>query len=132
MRYIIVSITSGILFGIMDGLIHANPLAQRFYRVYQPIVRTAINIPVGIIIDLVYGFVMAGIFLLLYPSLPGDTSLLKGISFALFLWFFRIGMSAVSRWMMFAIPMGTLFYTLITGLVEMLILGLLFGLTLNP
>ncbi len=28
-RYIIVSIVSGILFGILDGVINANPLARR-------------------------------------------------------------------------------------------------------
>jgi len=36
-RYIIVSIVSGILFGVLDGLINANPLAQRLYEVYKPI-----------------------------------------------------------------------------------------------
>ena len=36
-RYIIVSIASGVLFGAMDGLINANPLAQRLYEVYKPI-----------------------------------------------------------------------------------------------
>ena len=30
--YIIVSIVSGILFGILDCVIHANPLAQRLYE----------------------------------------------------------------------------------------------------
>jgi hypothetical protein len=132
MRYIIISIISGILFGIMDGLINANLLAQRLYRFYQPIARTSINMPAGMIMDLVYGFVMAGVFLLLYPSLSGNTGLFKGISFALLIWFFRVVMSAISGWMMFAIPMGTVLYTLITGLAEMLVLGILFGLTLKP
>ena len=131
-RYIIVSIISGILFGIMDGLINANPLAQKLYEVYKPIAKTVINVPAGIIIDLVYGFVMAGVFLLLYRSLPGETGLLKGISFALLVWFFRVVMSVISGWMMFNIPIGALLYTLITGLGEMLILGILYGLTLKP
>jgi hypothetical protein len=131
-RYIIVSIVSGILFGIMDGLINANPLAQRLYEVYKPIAKTAINVPAGIVIDLVYGFVMAGVFLLLYRSLLGETGLLKGISFAFLIWFFRVVMSVTSGWMMFNVPIGALFYTLITGLGEMLILGILYGLTLKP
>ena len=130
--YIIISIVSGILFGIMDGLINANPLDQKLYEVYNPIAKTAINVPAGIIIDLVYGFVMAGVFLLLYRSLPGETGLLKGISFALLVWFFRVVMSVISGWMMFNIPIGALLYTLITGLGEMLILGILYGLTLKP
>ena len=82
-RYIIVSMGSGILFGMMDGLINANPLAQRLYRVFEPIARKAINMPAGIAIDLVYGFVMAGIFLLLHGSLPGETGLVKGLTFGL-------------------------------------------------
>jgi len=130
--YIIISIISGILFGIMDGLINANPLAQRLYEVYKPIAKTAINVPAGIIIDLIYGFVMAGVFLLLYRSLPGNTGLLKGISFALLIWFFRVLMSAISGWMMFNVPIRALIYSLTTGLGEMLILGILYGLTLKP
>ncbi len=79
-RYIIVSVISGILFGILDGVIHANPLAQRLYEVYKPIARTSLNPLAGIVIDLIYGFVMAGVFLLLYKSLPGETGLIKGVS----------------------------------------------------
>ena len=73
--YIIAGIASGILFGILDGVINANPLAQRLYLVYKPIARTSVNPLAGIAIDLVYGFVMAGVFLLLYQSLPGGTGL---------------------------------------------------------
>ena len=123
--YIIIRIISGILFGIMDGLINANPLAQRLYEIYKPIAKTAINVPAGIIIDLVYGFVMAGVFLLLYRSLLGETGLLKGISFAFSIWFFRVVMSVISGWMMFNISIGALLYTFITGLGEMLILDIL-------
>ncbi len=130
-RYTIVSVVSGFLFGILDGLINANPLAQKLYEVYKPIVKTALNVPVGIVIDLVYGFAMAGIFLLLYKSLPGDTGLVKGISFALIIWFFRVVMYVASQWMMFNVPIEALLYTLGTGLIEMLILGIIYGLTLK-
>jgi len=116
----------------MDGLINANPLAQRLYEIYKPIAKTAINVPAGIIIDIVYGFVMAGVFLLLYRNLPGEMGLLKGISFAFLIWFFRIVMSVISGWMMYNVPIGALLYTLIAGLGEMLILGILYGLTLKP
>jgi hypothetical protein len=129
--YVIVSIVSGILFGILDGLTNANPLAQRLYAVYKPIARTSINPLAGIAIDLVYGFVMAGVFLLLYTSLPGATGLVKGISFAVLVWFFRVVMSAASQWVMFRIPLTALLYALVTGLGEMLILGVLYGLTLQ-
>ena len=132
MRYIVVSIVSGILFGIMDGVINANTLAQRLFAVYKPIVKTSLNIPAGIAIDLVYGFIMAGIFLLIRKSLPGEIGLVKGISFALLIWFFRVVMQVASQWMMFNVPAETLLYALLAGFGEMLVLGVLYGLTLKP
>lgn len=129
--YIIVSIVSGILFGIMDGLINANPLAQRLYEVYKPIARTSINVFAGTIIDLVYGFIMAGIFLLLYKSLPGKTGLVKGMSFAILIWFSRVFMYTASQWMMYNVSFEASLYSLVAGLCEMLILGVLYGLTLK-
>jgi hypothetical protein len=131
-RYIIVSAVSGVLFGILDGLMNANPLAQRLLEVYKPIARTSINVPVGLVIDLAYGFIMAAIFLLLYNSLPGETGLVKGLCFAGLAWFFRVVMYAASQWMTVQVPMGAVLYILVAGLAEMLILGILYGLTLKP
>ncbi len=131
-EYLIVSIVSGLLFGILDGVINANPLAQRLYAVYKPIARTSINPLAGIVIDLVYGFIMAGVFLLLYNSLPGETGLVKGVSFAFLVWFFRVVMHAASQWVMFNVPLKALLYSLVAGLGEMLILGVLYGLALKP
>jgi hypothetical protein len=113
-------------------VINANPLAQKLYEVYKPISRTSINPLAGIVIDLVYGFVMAGIFLLLYNSLPGEIGLIKGVSFAILAWFFRVVMQMASQWVMFTIPVKTLLYTLVAGLGEMLILGVFYGLALKP
>ncbi len=130
-RYVIVSIGSGMLFGLMDGLINANQLAQKLYRAFEPIARKSMNIAAGVAIDLVYGFAMAGVFLLLHRSLPGG-SLLKGLVFGLLVWFFRVAMQVITQWMMFSIPAITLLYVLICGLIEMLVLGFIYGLTLRP
>ncbi len=100
-KYILISIASGILFGVLDGVINANPLAQRLLQAYSPIARTSLNPVAGILIDLVYGFVMAGVFLILYNSLPGVTGLIKGLSCALLVWFFRVVMYVVTQWTMF-------------------------------
>jgi hypothetical protein len=130
-RYIIVSVIEGLLFGTMDGLIHSNPLAVKLYEVYKPIMKASINPPAGIIIDLIYGFTIAGIFLMLYNNLPGESGLLKSVVFGLVVWFFRVLMSVVSSWMMFNIPVSALLYTLSTGLAEMLILCIFYGLLLR-
>jgi Zn-dependent protease len=70
--------------------------------------------------------------LLLYDSLPGEIGLLKGLAFALLVWFFRVFMNTASHWVMFKIPIKTLLYSLVTGLGEMLVMGVLYGLSLFP
>ena len=130
--YIIVSIIGGILFGVLDALINANPYAARLFEFYKPIARTSVNMLAGIVIDLAYGFILASVFLLLYESLPGETGLLKGLSYALLVWFFRVVMSALSQWVMFKVPGKALIYMLLAGLGEMLVLGVLYGLALHP
>jgi len=131
LRYVLVSVGSGILFGLMDGFIHANPLARRLYQVFKPIARTTINVPAGLLIDLVYGFALAGGFLLLDAGLPGGSGWIQGLVYGGLLWFARVVMQAASQWMMFVIPAKALAYTLVTGLVEMLVLGLLYGVVLG-
>jgi hypothetical protein len=132
LRYVSVSIICGILFGVMDALINANPLGRKLNEAFKPITRISMNIAAGVIIDLAYGFALAIIFAVLYTSLPGATGLVKGISFAVMVWFFRVIMSTASNWMMFKIPGKTLLYNLVTGLVEMLVIGLICGAWLRP
>lgn len=132
LSYIAFSLVSGILFGVMDGLLSGNPLGVRMLAAYKPIARAAINIPAGVLIDVAYGFIMAAIFLLLYPALPGASGVLKGLSFGVLAWFFRVVMSAASQWVMFELPVSALFYNLCGGLLEMLVIGLLYGLVLRP
>jgi hypothetical protein len=131
-KFVLIGFAGGVLFALLDGLLNANPLAQRLMAVYQPIARTSVNFAVGILIDLVYGFALAGLFLLLRASLPGASGLLKGLSYGGMLWFLRVVMYGLSHWMTFKIPAATLLYTLAAGLVEMLALGVLYGLTLTP
>ncbi len=130
LRYIVIGLVSGLLFGILDGLFNSNPLARSLFDVYQPIARTSINVVAGVIIDLVYGFVLAGMFMLLSGALPGSGGLAKGLSFAIGLWFVRVVMGAASTWVMFRVPGGTIAYIIVTGLLEMLALGILYGITL--
>ncbi len=132
LRYTVIGLVSGLLFGILDAFLNANPLARSLFDVYQPIARTSINIVAGILIDLVYGFVLAAMFMLLSRALPGSSGVVKGLSFAVGLWFVRVVMGAASTWMMFKVPAGTIAYVVVAGLVEMLALGILYGFTLCP
>jgi hypothetical protein len=131
-RTILVGLGSGILFGVLDALVNSNPLAQKLLSVFKPIARTKFNPAVAVTIDLAFGLVMAWLILLLYPALPGDSGLVKGLAFGLLVWFFRVLMSVASQAVMFSVPAETLLYTLAAGLVEMLLLGLFYGLLLRP
>jgi hypothetical protein len=131
LNFALVSLGAGILFGFMDGLINANPLAQKLNAVYAPIAKTGINVPAGIAIDLIYGFVIVGIFTLLHAALPGQSGLVKGLSLGLGMWFFRVVMGVATAWMTQQVPLGLLGYQLATGLAEMLILGAFVGILLQ-
>jgi hypothetical protein len=131
MHFIISAILTGLLFGTLDGLINGNPYARKVMECYKPIARQRINILAGSIIDLIYGFLISGLFLFLFPVLPADSGIIKGIIFGAGIWFFRVLMNVVSSWMMFNIPIKTLLYLLITGLVEMVLIGILNGLIIK-
>ena len=130
-RFIITAVLTGLLFGIMDGLINGNPYAVKLLECYKPIAKQTINVPVGLVIDLLYGFVISGIYLIILPSLPTEIGIIKGLTYGLGMWFFRVLMGVISNWMMFNVPAKTLFYVLIAGLIEMVILGVLNGLILK-
>jgi hypothetical protein len=131
MHFVIISLISGFLFWILEWIINYNPKAKELFQVYQPITRPSFNIPVSLLIYFIYGFALAGMFLLLYQSLPGQTGIIKGMSFAVLVTFFRIFMSVLSQWMSFVISGKALLYAAVTGLCETLIVGILYGLTLQ-
>ncbi len=132
LRFIVVCVVNGILFGTMDALLHANPFAQRLLCAYKPITRASVNATAGVVIDLCYGFILGYLFLLLYKSFPGETGIVKGFSFALIVWFLRVVMGVLSSWMMYTVPVSALLYVAAAGLVEMGVLGVIYGAFLRP
>jgi hypothetical protein len=130
-RILAVGLAAGLMFAVMDGLINANPMAQRLYAFYRPIVRESVNAPLGVLFDLVSGIVMAILFVALKPAFPGGWAI-RGIAFGLLAWFFRVAMGSASQAVMFRIPASALVYALLTGLAEMVALGLLYGALLKP
>lgn len=130
-RFIIAAVVTGILFGAMDGFINGNALAAKLMECYKPIAKSTINIPAGILIDLLYGFAITAVFIAVKPVLPSESMIIKGLVFGAGIWFFRVLMNVVSSWMMFNIPLKTLVYLLFAGLAEMLVLGILNGLIIK-
>jgi len=119
----------GLAFAALDGVLNANPIAQRLYGLYKPILRESVNAPLGVALDLFFGVIMAVLFVLLAPALPGGR-LMKGAAFGMLAWFFRVAMGVAAQLVMFRIPPLALLYSLATGAVEMVALGILCGLAL--
>jgi len=130
MRFIVVGASSGLIFAVLDGILNANPLAQRLYAVYKPLARPSVNALAGAGIDVMYGFILAALFVALRPSLPGSP-VVQGICFGLLVWFLRVLMGALGQWIVFEIPAGTVAYTVAAGLLQTVLIGLFYGATLK-
>jgi hypothetical protein len=131
-RQIAVGLGAGLLFLVLDGVIHANALAQRLYAVYEPLARDRVNALAGSAIDLAYGVVLAAIFVRLSPSLPGNGGVAKGLSFGLLVWFLRVVMSVAGEWVTRTTPVVTHGYVLLTGLLQVTLVSVLIGALLTP
>jgi hypothetical protein len=123
LRQMVVGLFAGVAFLILDGLLNANPLARRLYAAYQPIARPSVNALAGSAVDLAYGVILVALFLTLWPSLSGRTSLSKGLSFGLMVWFLRVVMRVGGEWVTTTLPTSTHAYTLVTGLVQVLLVA---------
>ncbi len=131
LKYVIISIISGIGFGILDLIINSLPIARKMHEYYQPVSRQKVDVLGGILINVFFGFAMAGLFILLSGCLPGGPGWVKGLSFAVMIWFIRVVMRAFSSRVTETVPGGSLVYMLASGLVEMVLIGLLYGWTLS-
>ena len=120
-RQIIIGLVAGVAFLILDGVLNANPLAQRLYAAYQPIARPSVHALAGSAVDLAYGVILAGLFVMLRPSLPGETSLMKGLSFGVMVWFLRVFMRVAGEWVTTTLPASAHVYTLLAGLMQVLL-----------
>ncbi len=130
LRQIVVGLVAGVAFLILDGLLNANPVAQRAYAVYRPIARSSVNAAAGSVVDLGYGLILVALFVTLRNSLPGTTSLAKGVSFGVMVWFLRVVMRVAGEWVMTTVPPSTHVYSLVAGLVQLLLVAGLIALLL--
>ena len=128
-RFLFVGVGGGLLFAVLDGLLNGNPLAGRVLAYLKPIARERIRIAAGVALDLLWGFAMAAIYLLVRSSLPGH-ALVKGICYGALAWFFRVAMGAAGESVILRVPGSATVYRLVTGAAEMLALGVFYGLVL--
>ena len=76
----------------------------------------------GLVFELINGFVLAVVYAIVHSCLPG-AGWIKGLSFGVLVWMLRVVMWAFSTYMMTGMSPVTISITVVTGLVEMLIIG---------
>jgi hypothetical protein len=81
------------------------------------------KIQFGLIFELINGFMLAVIYAVIHPSLPGQ-GWKKGISYGLIVWGLRVVMGAFSTYMMTDMAPVSIVINGVTGLIEVLILGI--------
>jgi hypothetical protein len=121
LRRIAVGLAAGVAFLVLDGLLNANPLAQRMYAAYRPVARPSVNAFAGSVIDVAYGPILVAMFVTLRPCLPGRSGVMKGLSFGGMVWFLRVAMRVAGEWVATTVPASTHVYTLVAGLVQVLV-----------
>jgi len=130
LRRIVVGLAAGVVFLILDGLLNANPLAQQVYAGYRPIARSSVNVLAGSLVDLAYGLILVALFVTLRHCLPGRKGLTKGVSFGLMVWFLRVVMRVAGEWVTTTLPPSAHAYSLVAGLVQMLLVAIVIALLL--
>jgi hypothetical protein len=123
-RLVVAGIAASVLFLVLDmilgtagGFIGAEVFGL---PVEQPPGFEA-KVKFGLIFELINGFMLAVIYAVIHPSLPGR-GWKKGFSYGLLVWGLRVVMGAFSTYMMTDMPPVPIAITVVTGLIEVLIL----------
>ena len=126
-RFIFAGVAASVLFLVLDALLGTagGYIGAQFFGVpsEQPPGIEA-KIALGLVFELVNGFMLTLIYAIIQPGLPGR-GWRKGISYGLIVWGLRVVMWAFSTYMMTSMPPILILITVVTGLVEVLILGVI-------
>jgi hypothetical protein len=124
-RLIVAGIAASVLFLVLDavlGMAGGFVGAQVFGLPFEQPPGIENKMMISPVFELINGFMLAVIYAVIHPSLPGR-GWKKGISYGLIVWGLRVVMWAFSTYMMTDISPILIAITVVTGLIEVLILG---------
>jgi len=123
-KIIFSSLIIGVFFIILDGCsaIILSPVYARFSGL--EIFKTAPSIRAGLLFDVLNGFILVTVFMVIQEGLPGGL-IVKGIYFGFIVGLFRVLMNAFSSYVMYNIPPTLLIYSSLVWYVEIIVLGVL-------
>ena len=123
-RLLVAGIVASVLFLVLDaalGTAGGFIGAQVFGLPIEQPPGFEAKIKFGLVFELINGFMLAWIYAVIHPSLPGQ-GWKKGISYGLLVWGVRVVMGAFSTYMMTDTPPNSIAITVVTGLIEVVIL----------
>ena len=128
-RIIVGGIFIGLLLivsGVVSGFFSVSVFKMPMFVSDSTLWRQEFNPYLSVSLDIIYGIILAGLFNLLYMSIPGE-GIMKGIAFGLIIWFFKTVMAMGSIRVMFNVSDKVLIYWTFCGLLEMLVIGTVLG-----
>lgn len=124
-RLLIAGIAASLLFLVLDaalGMIGGLVGARVFGLAPQDPSQIQDKMAYGLVFEVINGFMLTVVYAVIHYSLPGQ-GWAKGISFGFLVWGLRVVMWAFSTYMMFDVQAVSIAITTFTGLIEVLILG---------
>lgn len=124
-RLIVAGIVASVLFLVLDavlGMAGGFVGAQVFGLPFEQPPGIENKMMISPVFELINGFMLAVIYALIHPSLPGR-GWKKGFSYGFMVWGLRVVMWAFSTYMMTDLSPISIAVTVVTGLIEVLILG---------
>jgi len=125
-RLIVAGIVASVLFLVLDaalGTAGGFIGAQVFGLPFEQPPGFEAKVQFGLIFELINGFMLAVIYAVIHPSLPGQ-GWKKGVSYGFLVWGLRVVMWAFSTYMMTDTHPISIAITAVTGLIEVMILGI--------
>jgi hypothetical protein len=125
-RLIVAGIAASVLFLVLDavlGMAGGFIGAQVFGLPFEQPPGIEDKMMIAPVFELINGFMLAVIYAVIHPSLPGR-GWKKGISYGLIVWGLRVVMWAFSTYMMTDMAPVLIVINVVTGLIEVLILGI--------
>ena len=125
-RLLAAGIAASVLFLVLDmvlGTVGGFIGAEAFDLPFEQPPGIKAKMKFGLIFELINGFMLAVIYAVIHPSLPGR-GWKKGIGYGLIVWGLRVVMWAFSTYMMTDMAPVSIVINGVTGLIEVLILGI--------
>jgi hypothetical protein len=121
-RFILTGIVASILFLLLDAVfgVVGGIVGEQVFGIPSSAPDES-KMGLGLLFELINGFMLAGIYALIHTSLPGD-GWRKGLSYGLIVWGLRVLMWAFSTYMMTDMAPILISITVFTGLLEILVI----------